>query len=412
MRTHLTYAARLLFCLMFGLTFTLPLLCQGSTKNPSATLVLKQVEIRVTLLDAVEASFSGMGGPSCKDLIELYKDTLAAQTGVDRDKKATKRFFSKAGIATHEPQESCDFTEVGFEYLIVNFVDWNQKSTVQPVSKWYLLSPMNPRGDTEFAKNATSGTRIFGSRKIGILLLQRGLAEPGEADARYTLTLQHKASVQVTDLTSLLSIVTGAIVAPAAKTKILKDKVLAIATIAGTLPRLPDDLILAGQTYLSSAAAMGGGKPDATFSQTYDDEGYARWDISAAVPVTGIKDVQYTQMGSAIGAKTITRANAYGLAHWYPYPVDLKGDYPWYPSVVAGLPLSGQPLDKPFAGLAIGTRKPFPFQVNVFAGAVFNKVFTPASTTDATLLNSHRVTKLLYGIDLPIGKLVAAIKGK
>ena len=125
-----------------------------------------------------------------------------------------------------------------------------------------------------------------------------------------------------------------------------------------------------------------------------------------------VKDVQYTQTGNTVTPKTFSRTNAYGLAHFYPYPVDLKSSYPWQPSLVAGLPLAHAPLDKPFVGIAIGTRKPLPFQVNVFAGAVFNKVFTSASPTDAALLNSHRVTKLLYGIDIPIGNLAKAIAGK
>jgi hypothetical protein len=76
------------------------------------------------------------------------------------------------------------------------------------------------------------------------------------------------------------------------------------------------------------------------------------------------------------------------------------------------LPLSGAPLDKPFVGAAMGMKKPLPLQVNFFAGAVFNKVFTSASSTNAALLNTHRVTKLLYGIDIPIGNLVRAIAGK
>ena len=154
-----------------------------------------------------------------------------------------------------------------------------------------------------------------------------------------------------------------------------------------------------------------------SLTKVYDDEGFSHWDVSIGIPVTGIKDVQYASDGT-VQAKNESKATAYGMFHYYPWKVDLAGGYPWYPSVVGGLSLTGQPLNKPFAGLAMGMHKPLPISVNFFAGAVFNKVFAPStlkvgsSASSLQLqsdLKSHRVTKLLYGIDIPITQFVKAI---
>jgi hypothetical protein len=372
------------------------MLSQAATTAPTQTFVLR----RMDLPPAEFAQFgtpAKPGAPTCSDLLRLYAEVLAGGTG-------------SVALNT-EADAPCNIASVGFEYLIVNFVDWGANETPsQPYSTWYLLSPANPRKPIALA-DATSSLRIFGSARIGVLFIHRHLADADNADIQYTLTATHQQSAQAADLSALLNLVAGPNHAAALAPK--PDGIMAVAATVGTIPKLPDSLVFAGQAFQDKATETSGGKPDGTFTQTYVDEGYARWDVSAAIPIVGIKDVQYSQTGATVQPKTVTRANAYALAHFYPVPVDLKGGVqPWYPSLVAGVPISGAPLDKPFVGMAMGMKKPLPLQVNFFAGAVFNKVFTEASTTNAALLNSHRVTKLLYGIDIPVGTLVKAIAGK
>jgi hypothetical protein len=293
---------------------------------------------------------------------------------------------------------------LGFDYLIVQIVDWSNGKP-QPVTSWLLLSPANTRRPWKgFADKPTTGNRIYGSKTIGFVILHRGIPKPNAADIRYSITVKRKDSVQLTDLKSLLGILSKAVAAGPQET------VLAIAGTVENIKALPDDVAFSGTAYLDTAKKTAGAGPDSTFSQTYDDEGYAGWDISASIPLNGISEVQYSSTDDTLQPKTVTRANSYALAHWYPYPVDLKSGYPSWPSLVGGLAIAGKPLNKPFAGVAVGTHKPFPLRVNVFAGAVFNKVFSPAPTpTEPTHLSSHRVTKLMYGIDIPISQLVSAL---
>ncbi len=320
---------------------------------------------------------------------------------------------------------SCDSSHLDAcpAYIITNIVRWTPNSssgdTHAPNSVWYLVHPESHRKSQivglSLSKIQIDGAlRIYGSKSVGLLVVHKGVSALAAAiEVRYTIEAKPKKSVQETDALSLINILVGS-----TKPRVLgAGDYLVGARQISNIVKLPSDIIISGGAFPKAAPAGTDQKPAATFSQTYDDEGFAWWDVSIGIPVKGVKEAEFSSDGT-VRAKTITRVNAYGLAHWYPYSVDLKGDYPWQPSVVAGLPLSGRPLDKPFVGLAIGTHKPLPLRVNVFAGAVFNKVFSPQTLSSGstatpgqlnTDLHPHRVTKLLVGIDIPISQFISAI---
>ncbi len=251
---------------------------------------------------------------------------------------------------------------------------------------------------------------------MGLLVVHVGISTVNAMEVKYTIDAKAKKSVQETDALSLFNLIVGAGAKPRASGK--GDYLVGARSVTNII-KLPSDVIIAGGAYPKAAGIAGTDqKAAATFTQTYDDEGFARWDVSIGIPVKGVSQVQYNSTDGTVQSKTVSKANAYGLFHWYPYSVDLKGDYPWQPSIVGGLPLSGKPLNKPFAGLAMGTKKPFPFRVNVFAGVVFNKAFSPSTLTKGSSaspgqlnndLGSHWVRKLLIGIDIPIPQFVKAI---
>jgi len=309
-------------------------------------------------------------------------------------------------------------------YIIVNVVRWaatatsNSAASTSPASDWYLVHPASHRASHLVSPLIDGTLRIYGSRGVGFLSVHMGISVLAAIpEVRYTIESKGKKSVQETDAISLLNLVLGGVGKSATKKQ--GDYLVGAREVSNIL-KLPSNIIVSGGAYAPRAAATPDQKPAAIFNQTYDDEGFAFWDVSIGIPVKGVNEVQYSSDGT-IQAKTVTRANAYGMAHWYPYPVDLKGDYPWQPSIVGGLALSGKPLNTPFVGLAIGTKKPLPLRVNVFAGIVFNKVFVPttlatgSTATPAQLnsdLRSHRVQKLLVGIDIPITQFVSAITKK
>lgn len=305
-------------------------------------------------------------------------------------------------------------------YLIVNLVHWipgannGAGDAHAPESSWYLIHPESGRSTSLKDPVLDASLRIFGSKSIGLLVVHEGISAIAPMNVRYTIEAKAKKSVQESDALSLFNLVVGGVRALARNPA---DDYLVGARPITNISKLPADIAISGAAYPRTGSAEEQ-KAAATFTQTYDDEGFARWDVSIGIPVKGVSEVQYNSTDGTVQAKTVSKVNAYGLFHWYPYPVDLKSDYPWLPSVVGGLPLSGKPLNKPFVGLAIGTRKPFPFRVNVFAGVVFNKVFSPATLPTGSSaspgqlnndLDSHRVRKLLVGIDIPIPQFIKAI---
>jgi hypothetical protein len=313
-------------------------------------------------------------------------------------------------------------------YIMVNIVHWTPTAAPgsgdahAPDSAWYLIHPQSDRtthlSGLSLAQIQMDGAlRIFGNKNVGLLVVHIGVSPLAHFEVRYTIEAKAKKSVQETDALALINLVLGGSKVRAAGS----NDYLVGAREISNVAKLPSDITVSGGAYPGAPSPSKDQKPAATFTQTYDDEGFAFWDVSIGIPVKGVNEVQYSSDGT-VAAKTVTKVNAYGLAHWYPYPADLKSNYPWQPSVVGGLPLSGKPLNKPFVGLAIGTRKPLPFRVNVFAGVVFNKVFTPQSlavgskaspTQLASNLHAHRVRKLLIGVDIPISQFISAIsKGK
>lgn len=101
----------------------------------------------------------------------------------------------------------------------------------------------------------------------------------------------------------------------------------------------------------------------------------------------------------------------YGFLNLFlsPKGVDTKGEeFYKTPHLVFGVPISGKPLDRPFAGLGLGFYKP-KVKFNLFAGVVFNRVREPQTlgngqtATEAQLqsdLHTRRVRKFVFGINL------------
>lgn len=299
-------------------------------------------------------------------------------------------------------------------YIIVNLVDWGISGQA-PQSRWILIHSQNHGLDSLTAPiTGDATTRIYGSKLVGLLAIHLNVTSLARSNILYSITEKQKQSVQMSDFSALINLVVGGVKA----NRNDAASYLVGARLLDNINSVPCDIAVTGK--IAPARTTGqpeqqGQNPAASFTKTYDDEGFSRWDAAVAVPLTGVKETDYVSDGK-VHSKTSSKAYAYGMFHFYPFRVDLKGDYPWKPSLVGGLPLSGKTLNKPFAGAAFGIKKPFPFRVNPFVGVVFNKVFTPRTLTvgekaSATQLDadlrSRREYKLLVGIDIPVTQFVS-----
>jgi hypothetical protein len=295
-------------------------------------------------------------------------------------------------------------------YIIVNLVDW--QTAQAPKSKWTLIHSNDHRlGSLTAPILADSTTRIYGSKLVGLLVIHENITNLAASNVSYSITAKGKQSVQLADFTALVNLIAGGIKAFRTDT----DSFLVGARLIDNITSLPSDIAITGQVGAKQTPGQKSTGTAASFAKTYDDEGFSHWDAAVAVPVMGVKETDYSSSGGVVVSKVSSKAYSYGMFHYYFRSEDLKGDYPWLPSLVGGLPLSGRTLTKPFAGLAFGIKKPLPFQINPFAGVVFNKAFYPRTlkvgdpATPAQLasdLTSRREYKLLVGIDIPVAQFV------
>ena len=154
---------------------------------------------------------------------------------------------------------------------------------------------------------------------------------------------------------------------------------------------------------------------------TYDNEGRYFWDVSIALPVNQLKQVEYTVDAatnqSTVSAKTIDRQKILGMLNLYWPPVDTKGTkFSLIPHPVFGLALSSRPLDRIVVGGSVGLNR---FQI--FAGVAFNRVRVPQTlqvgdaATDAQLqsdLVAHTDKKFVVGLNLPLRQVLDALKSQ
>ncbi|MGO9125519.1 MAG: hypothetical protein ACLPXM_21205 [Terriglobales bacterium] len=86
-------------------------------------------------------------------------------------------------------------------------------------------------------------------------------------------------------------------------------------------------------------------------SLTVSDEGLHWWDVSVAMPVTSYNKLTYSTQNNLIQVTNTDKIRPYALFDTYIWPVDLRMKSGIsYPMIVAGIPLSNQPLQAPFVG--------------------------------------------------------------
>jgi hypothetical protein len=104
--------------------------------------------------------------------------------------------------------------------------------------------------------------------------------------------------------------------------------------------------------------------PLSSLAVTVPNEGVYWWDVSVAMPVTSFNQLKYDSTNNLVVLKKTNDIKPYALFDFYPAGADLRAkNYISMFKLSAGIPMSSQPLQKPFVGtgLIIGI-KSFRFQ--------------------------------------------------
>ena len=267
----------------------------------------------------------------------------------------------------------------------------------------------NPDDDQAF------DTRIFGSRRVAILLLH--LKTPRTWDVKYKIDINRRIPQPLQNAIALGRFIAGAGLAdvdcePAPLRNIWGGRLMR--------PRhLPSDVIVK----LNTVTANNEGQhisQSKEYSNSYVNEGRYHWDVSVGMPVVSIKELEFSSENGVVTAKKKERQNAYGFLNIFPRAVDLNGkSFLTSPHLVLGVPISGKPLDRPVVALGTGLYTKL-LKINFFAGVAFNRVREPktlgagqAATTGELEadLESRRVKKFVFGINFPVRQFIEAVKG-
>jgi hypothetical protein len=151
-----------------------------------------------------------------------------------------------------------------------------------------------------------------------------------------------------------------------------------------------------------------------SFSHTFKSEDKEWWDISIGVTTPGVREATYA--GNASKPPTITtHTNLYAIFDLLPF-AKWYGKDDFAPRLNVGLPVTGKTFYRPYFGLSenlTGRWRSFPVQLNVFAGVVYMKqsIAVPGVGGSSPTLQTDRVLKGLYGIEVPISSIISKIGG-
>lgn len=373
-----------------------------------------------------------------QDQVEIISDPPQVLTGPAPNMDAFGPDAARSLIAN---TLKADTSDPNF-YCIIHLLRWKDDQAAIAADKWFVF-----RGGPNWTTAGMENTRIFGSHNVAVLYvhlntpvvsnpdlaidasdnpgqfrkdltagrLSRFQDEKGRGFTRlgnvlivsgygpvtYRVEVKKKLPFPLANLASLVGMPqAGAaekLTLPTAPTPLWAGRVL-------NIKPLPCDLTVHALLGLDSQELA---------KQTFDDEGLYRWDVSVALPLRSTKEVQYDSTNGTLLPKTVDKLNAYGLFNFFLKPIDTKSNRPIWPFPVAGVSITGKPLDRTMVGIGWGISR-----VQGFVGCAFNKVAQPTqeaapggTTTLTTRTGKYKYyKKLIFGVNLTMRQVLDLMK--
>lgn len=224
----------------------------------------------------------------------------------------------------------------------------------------------------------------------------------------FLVTKQTKAYIASAQAVAgaLLGTKTGGLVPEAAKLPNTgpEQQVVCVARYDLNVKELPSDIkVTATATYVDKGNL---GSKDSPLVQTFHAIDSEWFDLGIGIVLSPLKETVVSTSNGQSKLTAVNRLNPYGIADLFLLNKWEPKDSWKSPSIQVGIPLSGQPLHRPYAGL--GETIPFVeqylgFPVRAYGGIAFMRV---QYATDGP---THWVNKRILGIELPIAQLVSKI---
>jgi hypothetical protein len=152
-------------------------------------------------------------------------------------------------------------------------------------------------------------------------------------------------------------------------------------------------------------------------SVIFDNEGTYRWDVSVAVPIRKMGQLQFNNANNTVTAQNPDKKNVFAVIDLYPFKKDVKSQtFDLHPYAVAGVAVGSQPLHKILVGLGWG-----PKFAQFYVGALFvrqQNLTTLSEGSVATPAQQAADTRMVFkpqfafGINLPVRDVFQAVTSK
>jgi hypothetical protein len=295
---------------------------------------------------------------------------------------------------------------------IVHIINWLPRANNKYEAaneRWHLFKH---EGGEWKEEEDFDGTRIYGSRKVAVLLIHLGARQTWDITYKIKATKKRPAPLQ--NALDLIATISGR-----SKT-VSEDNTFVWGGDVLFVSGLPADIAVTGTTYFINDEDRPIQQPK-EFSKTYDNEGRYYWDVTVGLPVKSVDEFKYESINGIVTPRNVSQQNAYAFLNLFPRAFDVKSDetYP-FPHLVLGLPISGKPLDRPFVGAGYGINN-FLFKFNLFAGYTFDRVEEPGTLGAGTAatqsqlesdLRTRRIPKFIFGVNIPVRLIKDALTKK
>lgn len=293
-------------------------------------------------------------------------------------------------------------------YALINVLrlSGTGNQTVQSTN-WYIYSKqkhwyrgwLTGWGVSDF----DGSTRIYGAGNvilISVLLNDQNAADPSVS---YKMTITKQQPSNIASVYSLLGVVfPAAAPKPGAEKKPVDYWGCSVVPIAYKTASVQTD------TTLNS-----GGQTPFTASVTFVNEPKEWWDVSLALPVTKVNQLQYNSVANTVTPTQVNKQSLFAVFDFYIPPTNLSAtSYNLIPHPFAGVAMNSQPLHSLLFGASIGLHL-----AEVYGGAVLEKqqslsgltagsTATPAQLSSAT---SHKYqAKFSFGIKISVKTAISA----
>jgi len=308
-------------------------------------------------------------------------------------------------------------------YVLINLASWDGAANGKILANhWYLYQDIGPGKWSQ--EDFTTTDRLLGIKKLYVLSLQFNAKSIMNDSAisfipDYDITITKKTPTNITHLYELLSAFAGGTTAADAKVSpvsldgdrtegcssdlmdVWSGGVLNIQynpsdiTIKSTFRRLPSD----SEQKLADDI-------------TLDNEGLYYWDVTFAVPVKKVSQIQFDSTSGTATPANVSNTTVFAVLDGYFPPTDIKsGGFRFIPHPIGGVAFAKQPLSKILIGGAWG-----PKPSELYIGALFVKQPILSGNTSCSNASgatetgkTHYCAQFSIGINVSISSIASKL---